>query len=88
MCCGPEYVQLVNRARRHTACRPDNLSAELYVRCFQPVPLLRIIKHCISEQVCHGATAALCSDLPWNMAQPWENVCSLLSSAVVVAGLH
>jgi len=24
----------------------------------------------------------------WNMAQPWQDVHSLLSSAVVVAGLH
>ncbi len=64
LCCGPQFVQLANGVQRHTACKPGKFSAELYVCSFQPVLLLRVVEHCISAQFCHGATAALFSDLP------------------------
>ena len=83
----PQHSQLANGAQRHTGCTPGTYSAELHVCCFQPVLSLRIVEHCISKQVCYGPTAALLSASGiWHM--PLEDVRSLLSAAVLVAGLH
>ena len=88
MCSGSQYIQVANGAQCHTACRPGTFSAELYVCSFHPVPLLRVVEPRISDKSSMQLQLRPFLICLWNMAQPREDVHTLLSSAVVVAGLH